>query len=167
MSHIPSTHQESYGIVQCVYYIQYQDGTEWVGAGDCSRLNSKDPYINYPTSVSESRAEARALRKSLGINILSFEELESESSGESQLTPDSKIDRQVVKALQTLCDRLKIDVVEIVENVVVTERKQSIFSLSDLTTLEGQKAMEYLNSKSKTLGKRESRKEELKKVIGE
>lgn len=158
-------------MVQCIYTTIFEDGTEWVGTADCNAKNCDEPFRNYPTAVAESRAEARCLRKALGIRILSAEELNLEAGASIDASPTKPVEGNIVAAITRLCDERGVDTVALIEQVVEDKsRANSIFELKQLTTVEGQKAMSYLNSlppksqvkvvKKKTKS-REERKQEL------
>jgi hypothetical protein len=149
-------------LVQCVYTSVFDDGTEWDGAADCGPANCTEPFVNFPTAVAESRAEARSLRKALGIRMLSAEEVGfAETSLDA--SPDKPVESSVVAAIERLCEERGVEKVDIINKVVKDKsRANSIFELKQFTTAEGSSAMSYLNAlpvKKKT--KRSARKEEL------
>jgi hypothetical protein len=138
-------HKTQETVIQCVYITEFSDGTTWTGAGDCSSKNTNAPYSNYPTSVAESRAEARCLRKALGIRILSSEEIDV--SGTGDVSPSTKVDSSVVAAIEQLCLNKGMKPVDLLNSIIKDKKRaNSIFELKQLTVEEGQKAMEHLNS---------------------
>lgn len=158
------------GIMQAVYEVKFSDGTEWSGAADCNSSNTDSKFMSYPTAVSESRAEARCLRKALGIQLLSSEEIGFNDGGAiEQISASSgkQIDSQVVKAIEKLCETRGVTKAELLEAVLTKARNSSVFELEELTVDEGQKAMGWLNEqKAKTVKltaaqERDARKKEL------
>jgi hypothetical protein len=162
ISHIPG---KNLGIVQCVYTAEFDDGTIWVGTGDCNELNTSSEFIAYPTAIAESRAESRCLKKALGIFLLTAEEIGFRNIDSLETSPNTPIGEGVVKTIQKLCTDKDVDQVEVLENVVEDrDRAATIFELSQLTNEEGRRALEFLNSK--TMSKRSARKAELKSKQG-
>lgn len=151
------------GIIQCVYKTSFEDGTSWVGSADVNALNTDDFFIKYPTAVAESRAEARCLRKALGIRLLAAEEIDINSGMHSDVQPKQKIADSVVRAIQQLCDTKGIEPIEVINAVIENEeRANAIFEFSQLNAEEGQRAMAFLNeTKAKKSSDREQRKKEL------
>lgn len=128
----------------------------FVGTADCSGRNTDGKFKNYPTAVAESRAEARSLRKALGIKMLSSEEIGFRDSGTAavEASPNKKVDSQIVAALERLCESRKLDVAEALESALGAERAADIFEFSELSTSEGQAVMSWLNSQSTRKGKK-------------
>jgi len=153
------------GIVQCIYKTTFEDGTSWVGSADVNAGNTDDFFIKYPTAVAESRAEARCLRKALGIRMLAAEEIDINSGMHSDVQPKQKIADSVVRAIQQLCETKEVEPIEVINEVVEDSvRANSIFEFSQLNAEEGQRAMAFLNEvKSKKSSDRETRKAELLK----
>jgi len=157
-------------LVQAVYQTTFSDGTTWVGTADCGPANTKAPFLNYPTSVAESRAEARCLRKALGIRTLSFEEIGmQEPFSEIAAKPDASVSDQVVASIVSLCETRGVEQADLIEQIVTSDRAAHIFELKHLTSDEGQRAMAWLNdqpvakAKKKTVAQqRADRKKELK-----
>jgi hypothetical protein len=135
-------------MVQAIYKAKFSDGTSWVGTADCNSNNTKGIFLHYPTAVAESRAEARCLRKALGIRLLSSEEVGfmTEGFGSLEASPSAKADNQIIAAIQKLCETRNIDVALVLEEVIQDKnRASSIFELSELTTEEAQRALAWLN----------------------
>ena len=143
---------------------------QFVGTADCSAKNTSGKFLNYPTAVAESRAEARALRKALGIKILSSEEVGlRENFGTLEASASNKADGQLIAAIEKLCENRSIDPVRVLDEVIEDPtRSNTIFQLAELTTAEAQRAMSWLNEQkpSKKVAsaeeERTKRKEELK-----
>lgn len=56
--------------------LNLKDGTSYSGIGDSDGKNTVDFIAKHRCRVAETRADARALRKALGVTILAFEEME-------------------------------------------------------------------------------------------
>lgn len=156
------------GIMQCVYMAEFDDGSMWVGAADCNSKNTTGIFVNYPTAVAESRAEARCLRKALGIRMLSAEEVGFQDSmpASMEVSPTKTIDPQVVKAIQSLCDSRKIPPAEVLESILPSKRSSSIYTLDQLNVEEGQAALSWLNSqKPKEIKSKTDERSDRKKAL--
>jgi hypothetical protein len=154
LQHVPTG---DFGIFQCIYEVKFDDGTVWRGAADCNKNSISPKFASYPTAVAESRAEARALKKALGITMLAAEEIDLAAGAE--VKPSSKISSNIVSAIQQLVERNDLDTLGVVEKVL-PDRADSINTLSDLTVAEGQSIMSHLNNlpvKKKTAPKKSSR----------
>lgn len=137
-----------HNMVQCIYSVEFRDGSQWTGTADCNANNTDGKFKNYPTAVAESRAKARCLKDALGIRMLAFEELGSSNHFEVSLT--QKADTQQIKAIEKLCESRGVQVAEVLENVIEDkERADSIVQLSELSVAEAQQALAWLNKKKK------------------
>ena len=137
----------STSMVQAIYTSEFDDGSIWVGCGDCSSDNTSKPYSNYPTAVAESRAAARSLKDALGITMLASEEIDVNAVGGKEIVPTGKIDSSVIAAIERLCEIKQVSAIDLVRAIISDkERANSIFEFKQLTVEDGQKAMEYLNS---------------------
>jgi hypothetical protein len=155
-------------LVQCIYTSKFEDGTRWDGAADCSSSNTKEPYLSYPTAVAESRAEARSLKKALGIRMLAAEELNMDAGLGLEASPTKQIESSVITAIERLCEERGVEKVDLLGKIIADKgRANSIFELKQLTTAEGGAAMSYLNGlpPTKKVSKRDARKDELMKEI--
>lgn len=156
-------------MVQAIYtaVFQTEDGiVEFVGTADCNAKNTKGKFLGYPTAVAESRAEARCLRKALGISILSSEEVGfREGAGALEASPNAKAAGSMIAAIEKLCESRSVELVQVLEEVLNETRAASIFELSELTTDEAQRAMSWLNGQKPAAkaatSKRAARKAEL------
>jgi len=161
-------------MVQAVFSCTFKrkDSSETVtftGCGDCNSKNTSAPYLHFPTSVAEARAESRCLKKALGITLLTSEEIGFHESPVSNFEsqPTKPIASSVVAAIEKLCESNGVEQAALLDKVVTERDSGSIFKLADLTQAEGQAAMKYLNSlkpkKQTAKEKRDARKEELTK----
>ena len=158
-------------LVQAIFRVKFSTNVgpvTFVGAADCSSKNTDAPYVNYPTAIAESRAEARCLRKALNINMLAMEEIGSLSTLEA--APTNRADKQLVVAINKLCETKKVDPARVLENIITDKtRAASIFELNELTTTEAQEALAWLNKlevQQSTKDKRDARKAELQAKQG-
>ena len=167
------THEGKNTLVQAIFTSVFttDDGlVEFVGTADCNAKNLSGKFAAYPTAVAESRAEARCLRKALGIRMLSSEEIGfREGTGAIEASPKGKAASSVIKAIEKLCEDRGVDPVQVFEKVLDTDRAANIFELSELTVDEAQKAMGWLNDQKpkKVASKRAARKKELEAKTGE
>ena len=154
-------------MVQAIYTAKFYDGINtlsFVGASDCSAKNTEGIYLKHPTAMAESRAEARCLRKALGIRILSFEEVGYTIEAAS----NSKVDSQIIKAIESLCASKGIEPIRVIEAVVNdADRASQIYQLNELTTAEGQQAMSWLNDQKEKVKTTEEKRTERKKELQE
>jgi len=155
-------------IFSCTFRIDDDETVTFTGTADCNAKNTDGKFLSYPTAVAESRAEARCLRKALGIRMLSSEEVGlREGFSSLEASPGGKAASQLVSAIEKLCETKGVDAVTVIEQVVGDkDRASSIFELSELTTAEAQAAMSWLNeqkpSSASSKSKRDARKAELK-----
>lgn len=134
-------------VFQCVYRVRFSDGTLFAGAADSNRnSNDVEPFCNYPTSVAESRAEARAIRKALGITILATEEIGF--AGKSRI-----IDAQQVVAIKNLAEKAGLNIKEVLDEVLTPAAAARISSLESLSEEQGAKLIKFLNDSRKKKGK--------------
>jgi hypothetical protein len=164
LQHVP---QGAFGVFQCIYEVKFNDGTTWRAAADCNKNSVEGKFGNYPTAVAESRAEARALRKALGISMLAAEEIDLNAG--SEVKPTQKISSSIVSAIERLIERHGLDTLGVVETVL-PDRADEINALNDLTVAEGQSLMSHLNNlpaKKAKKSNRESKKAAAKAVLEE
>lgn len=157
-------------VFSCIFTLSDGSYAEFVGSADCNVKNTSGVFVNYPTAVAESRAEARCLRKALGIRMLSSEEIGMNDNAFSvfETSTNKKVDPQVIVAIEKLCETRNVSPARVIDEVIHdTKRAGSIFELSELTVDEAQRALAWLNEQrpnKKTLSaeeQRTARKEEL------
>ena len=103
--------------VECVDY--RGDSCMIHGSAECTQDNTDEPYNKYPLATAETRAMGRALKRLLGLNILTAEE----SSKKAELTQISNDENRTegsitpnqVRVIDKTCKRLNIDL----ETVIV------------------------------------------------
>lgn len=100
----------------------------------------------HPTAVASARAEARTLRKVLGIREHAAEELVEKDAGE-ELAPDddSPVKPGQAKLIDKILGELELSLKELLENVTTRE----IYTVEELTTGEARKALKLLNDLKK------------------
>ncbi len=155
-------------IFESTFHVPDEGEVTFVGTADCNKSNTNGKFANYPTAVAESRAEARSLRKALGIRMLSSEEVGfREGAGALEATPGGRADSQLVAAIEKLCETRSVEPVTVIEAVLDEQRAAAVFELTDLMVDEAQLAMGWLNdqslakTKATTKTKRDARKAEL------
>lgn len=129
----------------CVYHLHFSDGTEWASSADSNPgSNSREPFKFYPASCAESRAEARAIRKALGITLYSAEEIDF-AGVNSVPSASTKIDPQVVATIERLVKTKGFSLADVLR-ATLAERAESIATLDQLSSKDGVVIMRYLNS---------------------
>ena len=94
------------------YTIKFENGYVFGGAADCSPANITGVYGNHPVAIAETRAEARALRKALGLrNVVAAEELDL--SKKDEWLPECISDMQLI-VLDKKCKEDNIDVLKFI-----------------------------------------------------
>ena len=110
------------------------------GLADCVEENTV--FGKHPAATAESKAEARALRKALGINILTAEEkLSGESNSLPQVDSSSKITTALARVIIAKTNALKISVNEVAK-ACFGETKV----LEDCTMKEAQELFDFINN---------------------
>lgn len=157
-------------IFTSVFLVEFAPGefreVTFVGTADCNARNTTKQFLGYPTAVAESRAEARSLRKALGIRMLSSEEIGfREGASSIEASPNAKVAGNVVAAIETLCNTRGVEIAEVLDHVLEESRATSVFELSELTAEEAQSAMSWLNEQKPKTDARSARKDELKRKL--
>lgn len=131
-----------YPLVQVSYTVEFADGTVYSDVADAHTYNVDGVFSAYPTAIAASRAEARALRKSLDIALVSKEELganpEVIASLKNEITPVQK------KVISTLMKSRGINnQMDIIKNATP---RTDVYDISTLSYEEAQNAIKYLNN---------------------
>jgi len=138
----PDTGAE-YPFVQVSYEVEFKDGTVWSDCADAHTFNVTGMFRAYPTAMASVRAEGRALRKALGINMVTKEELgaSNDAIGEmtGEITPAQKtLIKKLVKSKKVTSLREFFDEVGV---------KDSAQSVEDLTNSEAKSVISALNKR--------------------
>ena len=130
-----------YPFVQVKYTVQFLDGTRWSDVADAHTYNVQGMFSAYPTAMAATRAEARALRKALGINLVAKEELGADQDSVAQQR--NEITSAQERVIKNLMKTRKIgDASEIIGKVC---SRENIFAIKDLTFAEAQAAIQMMN----------------------
>jgi len=146
---------QNFPMASVTFYVTLKDGRTFSDSADAYYLNCNDLGL-FPTAVASARAEARTLRKVLGIKQHAAEELTDKDSGE-ELAPDddSPIKPEQVKLIERmLTQQSDITLKDVLTNITTRE----VFAVDDLTTGEARKALRTLNDMKKGKKKKEAKK---------
>lgn len=124
----------------CVYTVQFADNTVFAGAADCSPNNVDETYGIYPTAMAETRAEARALRKALGLKVVAVDELSDRKGWTEPEQQAGMIQDVQIRAIDNLCKKSDIDVMAFVNSGTL-----KYASIREITRETAGKMMENLN----------------------
>ena len=105
-------------------------GGLWSGAADVSKDNCMEEYAKHPTATAESRAEGRALRKALGINVHTVDEV---GISPVDVNDDGLISSNQVSSIDMMATtRLNISISALLSSLGITDR-----ATDELTVKEG------------------------------
>jgi hypothetical protein len=135
---VQSPQKENQWSATVVVKVFFEDGRHWSGAADCRLGNARDGFHRYTTALAETRALGRALRRALGIELCTLEEVRDRSG---PLTPFQK-QHIKVKFLDTGLFKLS-DVSKIVGRGV-----------DELTLLTEEEAAEVIETLTKKVNKK-------------
>lgn len=132
-----------YPFVQAVVSITFEDGTTFTDAADAHTYNLTDFVRPYPTTMAKNRAEARALRVALGINLVSKEELGAGEDAAALMSNEitTAQERVIKNLMKTRGVKNQMDVIK---NATARE---DVVDISELTNKEAKVAIKWLNSK--------------------
>lgn len=127
--------------VQMQYTVTFKDGNTYSDVADAHAFNIENQeFAVYPTAIAASRSEARALRKALGIDLVSKEELGYKGGGYEmvgQITP------QQISLIKRLMDKRNLkSTLDVIKESITRE---DVTTLEDLTFDEAQKILKKLN----------------------
>lgn len=151
---IMSSHEElgthNFPMASVTFSITVTDGRTFSDSADAFYSNCEELGL-YPTAVASARAEARCLRKVLGIREHAAEEIVDKDPG-AELAPDddSPIKPEQSKLIEKMLKTLEITLAELLEEVTTRE----VFSADELTTGEARKALRLLNDLKKKAKKK-------------
>jgi len=143
----------NYPMASVTFNITLKDGRTFSDSADAYYSNCNE-LGNYPTAVASARAEARCLRKILGIKEHAAEELSDKDAGE-ELAPndDNPIKPEQAKLIDKILKQVNTSLKDLLTEITIRE----VFSVEDLTTGEARKALRLLNDRKKQ-NKRKSKK---------
>jgi hypothetical protein len=102
----------------------------WYGAADVSALNCMEEYAKHPTATAESRAEGRALRKALGINVHTVDEVGLDPVDTSDDGPILNINLSAFLAYMGIDDRA-LDELTVKEGIQALSKLQEFSNEPD------------------------------------
>ena len=113
--------------------------------------NTDDEFAAYPEAMAETRAEARALRKILGLTTVSADEITTKNTSEiveqyvdktttGEYGQDGEISDAQKTIIRTLCGRLKIDI-----DKFINSGKESYNSIDEVSRLKAIDMIKMLN----------------------
>lgn len=144
---VMSRHEElathNFPFVSVTFTITLRDGRSFSDSADAFFSNCEELGL-FPTAVASARAEARCLRKVLGITEHAAEEIVEKDAGE-ELAPDddSSIKPEQAKLIDKMLSQLEMTLKELLETITTRE----VFTVEDLTTGEARKALRLLNER--------------------
>lgn len=137
--------------IQLLAYVTYQvcfkDESVFGATADATFYNLSKEMSPYLVACAESRAEARALRKALNLNVIANEEVEQNADVSQVLNEITQAQQMLIKKKAAEKGMSIIDVIR----AVVT--RPNIMSLEELTYNEGEDACRMLNQRSKNTKK--------------
>ena len=151
---VMSRHEEvgthNFPMASVTFTIVLTDGRVFSDSADAFYSNCEELGL-FPTAVASARAEARCLRKVLGIREHAAEELVDKDAG-AELAPDddSPIKPAQAKLIDKMLKSLGMTLKELLEAVTTRE----IFSVEELSTGEARKALKLLNDHKKKTKKK-------------
>lgn len=146
---VMSRHEEvgthHFPMASVTFNITLLDGRTFSDSADAFYSNCEELGL-FPTAVASARAEARCLRKVLGINEHAAEEIVDKDAAE-ELAPDddSRIKPEQAKLIDKMLGQLEITLKDLLEQITTRE----VFSVEELTTGEARKALRLLNEHKK------------------
>lgn len=128
--------------VQVQYTAKFDDGKEFSDCGDAFIYNTQDFMQVYLTCAASNRAQSRAIRRALLIDLVSKEELGATKDSPAALT--NEITSAQVRVLKNLMKTKGItNQNEVIKNA--TDRSD-VIDIEDLNFDEAKKAIKNLNS---------------------
>ncbi len=126
------------------FSITLQDGRTFCDSADAYQTNC-DQLGHFPTAVASARAEARCLRKVLGIKEHAAEEMITKDPGEDLRDDDGPIIDAQAKLIEKILKDLDISLKDLLTSVTTRE----IHSISQLTKGEAATASSLLHDMKK------------------
>ncbi len=131
-----------YPFVQASYEVTFRDGSTFSDVADAHTYNLEGVFSAYPTAIAGNRAEARALRKALGISMVAKEELGADpdkvASFRNEITSAQK------KVINTLMKTRGVtNQIDVIKN---SSKREDVVDISELSFDEAKLAVKYLNA---------------------
>lgn len=121
----------------------FDDYRTFGGVADCVE-DIKTPYGRHPAASAETKAESRALKKALCLNVLSAEEIISGYDEKVEEAPQSaKINSQLIGCIEAKCGALKIELNQVLKDFGATT------PIKSMSMGEGRKLFTFLNEYQK------------------
>ena len=126
------------------YTVIWNDGTQSVGCGDAHRKNCEGNFALYLTTMAETRAYARALRRGLNISICAKEEIANDKTVEDldDMTASSLAQ---VELIEKLLHENQMSFYDIVKE----KNLDNVDSVSDLSLGQAAKFIKWLQDKKR------------------
>lgn len=115
---IETPNQENNQRAVVEYTVAFDEGVTYTDVADASPLNTDSNYLPYCISVASTRAEARALRKLLGVSRVAAEEVFDKDTKNVQYIesePGKKIQDYQIKGIDRLCKLCDINVTKMLK----------------------------------------------------
>ena len=132
-----------YPLVQMKYTVQFEDGTTYSDVADAHTYNVQGIFSAYPTAMAATRAEARALRKALGISMVSKEELGADQETIASMRNESTPAQE--KVIKNLMKTRKVT--NAMDVIKECSTRDDVFEIKELTFAEAKAAIKLLNKK--------------------
>ena len=132
-----------YPFVQMGYEVEFEDGSVWSDVADAHTYNVDKFFSIYPTAMAATRAEARTLRKALGINMVSKEELGGTDDSVGAMS--NEITTAQERVIKKLCKDKGID--NLMDALKLCTTREGVVDLSELTFAEAKAGIKALNKK--------------------
>ena len=101
-----------------LYIRKYSTGSvvEVDGCVDVEKDKLDYPFNRHMVSTADTKAEGKALRRALKINVITSEEIRGQSD-EFNIDSDDKINDQQILAINQMCKRMNVDVPKMVKSI--------------------------------------------------
>lgn len=144
----------NFPMASVTFNITLVDGRTFSDSADAFYSNCEALAL-FPTAVASARAEARCLRKVLGIREHAAEEIVDKDPGE-ELAPDddSPIKPEQTKLIEKILKQIDMSLKDLLEEITTRE----VFSAEELTTGEARKALRLLNDHKKKKNRKKASK---------
>lgn len=130
-----------YPLCQVSYEVEFNDGTIYSDVADAHTYNVDGVFSGFPTAMAATRAEARALRKALGITLVAKEELGAQPDKIAEIKNEStSVQHKVIKNLMKTRG-----VTNQSEIIKVVCKRDDVFDIQDFTYAEAKDAIKHLN----------------------